>query len=299
MVIIIAILIYLLICLLMFIMISKVSIGKAFSVIDKNIEKTLLPYKDIIDKGNKWVNEQKTEKVSIKSYDNLKLHGILIEKKNEKGIIILAHGYRSTKERDLYSSLYNYYNMGYSLLLIDERGCGLSEGKYITFGAKESLDINSWANYLHKKKHNNIILGGVSLGATAVLMVNNKYVKAIIADSGFVSASREVIYVINHYFHIPGVLFIIGINLFCNIFGGFDLRKTNTFDNLSKINIPILFIHGLDDDFVPPKNSLMNYNVYGGEKDLFLVENANHGMGYLVDQEEYLKRIKKIIKKVK
>ena len=43
----------------------------------------------------------------------------------------------------------------------------------------------------------------------------------------------------------------------------------------------------------------MNYNVYGGDKDLFLVENANHGMGYLVDQEEYLKRIKKIIKKVK
>ena len=104
--------------------------------------------------------------------------------------------------------------MGFSLLVIDERGCGLSEGKYITFGYNESKDINSWVNYIHRKYNNvKIILGGISLGASSTLMVNNKNVCAMIVDSAYISAWDEVKYCISHYFHIPGILFIYGINL--------------------------------------------------------------------------------------
>jgi pimeloyl-ACP methyl ester carboxylesterase len=266
-----------------------------FKVIDREIEKMLLPYKDSIDKGTNWVINQKKKSINIKSYDGLKLHSELISHKNEKGIIILAHGYRSTKERDLYASLYNYYNMGYSLLLIDQRGCGLSEGKYITFGYYESKDIDKWVDYIYKHHKTKIILAGISLGASSVLMVNNRHVSCIISDSAYSNAYNEVKYCINHYFHLPGFIFMPMLCFYTRIFAKFSLKKCDTIKNIKNLNIPILFIHGLDDDFVPYKSSIDNYNHYNGKKDILLIKGATHGMGYLVDSKSYLNKIKHFI----
>ena len=68
-----------------------------------------------------------------------------------KGIIIEAHGYRSSAMRDLFASCHEYYKLGYSLLLIDHRTSNESEGKYITFGIKECKDIINWIKFINKK----------------------------------------------------------------------------------------------------------------------------------------------------
>ena len=141
----------------------------------KNVNKTLEPYKEMMEKGQKWVinkhdNEQ-IKDVYIKSKDGLKLHAILIENSNSKGIFLETHGYKSTAIRDLYFSCHEYYNIGDSLLIIDNRTCNKSEGKYITFGKKESEDILCWINYLNKEfPQKSIILAGVSMGATSILL---------------------------------------------------------------------------------------------------------------------------------
>ena len=65
--------------------------------------------------------------------------------------------------------------MGYSLLLIDNRSSGSSEGKYITFGMRESEDLIRWIKYINKKYPDfNIILGGVSMGASTIMMSMNR-----------------------------------------------------------------------------------------------------------------------------
>ena len=297
-IIVIIIIIYLIISYIFYLGLCWVGFNKFFKVIDKNIEKMLLPYQEMINKSRDWYDKIPKKDLWIKSDDNLKLHAILIENPKEKGTIILVHGYRSTKERDLISSIPNYYQMGYSLVLIDQRGSGLSEGKYITFGYYESRDVNNWVNYLYKNKKKNIILAGISLGATSVLLVNNKHVKAILTDSGFVNAYDEISYVIKHYFHLPSFLFIHMINFYNKLILKFDFKKVNTVDNLKNLDVPILFVHGLSDDFVPPINSEINYNSYHGIKDLYLVKDANHGMGYLLDKKNYLKKIEKILKRI-
>ncbi len=299
-------LLYLLITYLMFILISKNT--KVINLpMSKNVAKSLKPYEEIMDKGKKWVDdkykENQVKDIYIYSRDGLKLHALLIEHKNSNGIFLEVHGYRSTASRDLYASCHEYYKMGYSLLIIDNRTCNKSEGKYITFGVKESEDIISWIEYLNAKFPNKkIVLAGISMGATSVLISLKKIkeemnIKCAIVDCGYVSAYDEVLYCINHFFHLNGKLFISMIDIWCKLFAKFSLKQENTINSLNNVKIPILFIHGLDDNFVPADNSKNNYQHYRGTKEIVLFENASHGISYLVDPKRYIKCINNIIAK--
>ncbi len=297
---------YLLTTFVMFLLVSRKK-EKDFSPMAKAVEETLKPYKKLIEEGIKWIDEQYQKKqvkdIYIKNNEGLKLHAIFIENKKNKGIMLEDHGYRSTSRRDIYPSCYHYYNMGYSLLLIDNRTAELSEGKYITFGVKESNDIISWIKYLNKKyPKKDIILAGVSMGASAILMAMNRIndnmnVKCIIADSGYISGYDEVKYCINHYFHIPGSIFIGMINIWCNIIAKFDLKIRTTIRSMKDSKIPVLLIHGEADDFVPPSNSIITFKKYKGPKKLLLFKNASHGISYLVKPEYYVNSVKTFIEK--
>ena len=306
-VLIILLILYLITTYIMFVLVSKKS-GSISLPMTKNVEKALEPYKDMREQGTKWIeNKIKNKEVKdvyIKSNDNLKLHGIFIENKKNKGIIIETHGYRSVASRDLYPSCFNYYNMGYSLLIIDFRTSNLSEGKYITFGIKESEEVISWVKYLNKKYKSNIYLAGISMGATAILMSlkdlkEKMNVKAVVVDCGYISPYDEVLYCIKQFFHINGLFFIGMINIWCILLAKFSLKEKNTISCMKDSNIPILFIHGLEDDFVPSSNSRINYEEYNGPKELELFPNANHGISYLVDPDRYIKVIKKFLNKYK
>lgn len=296
---------YLLITYLMFVFVSR-KISNNILPMEKFVEEAIKPYEDIVKVGSDWMkekfNKKEVEDVYITSDDNLKLHAYLLDNKNSKGTIILVHGYRSNPERDLYASTHEYYNMGYSLLLINQRTSEQSEGKYITYGIKECKDLIKWIKFINKRYPNkNVYLAGISMGASTCLM-SLKYVtkemnvKCCLVDCGYISAYKEVSYCLRHYFHLNGSLFMGMINTWCKLFGHFDLKSENTIDSLSKTNIPILFAHGLIDDFVPCKNSFINYEKYNGPKQLEIFDNATHGISYLTEHERYLNVLKKFLK---
>ena len=56
--------------------------------------------------------------------------------------------------------------------------------------------------------------------------------------------------------------------------------------------VPVLFIHGTDDHFVPINMTYENYKACNGPKRLFVVPGADHGMSYFVDKEGYEKSFK-------
>lgn len=271
----------------------------------KGVTKALAPYREIIKKGNDWIEDEydngHIKDIYIESFDKLNLHAIFIEHKNSRGIFLECHGYRSTASRDLYASCYEYYDMGYSLLITDNRACNLSEGKYITFGIHESMDIHSWIEYLNREfPGKDIILAGISMGASSILMslrntAENTSIRCAIADSGYISPYEEVLYCIKHYFRLNGRAFIDMIDVWCKLFAGFSLKENDTVSSLKEVKIPILFIHGLADEFVPPVNSEENYRRYDGIKQLELFENADHGMSYLIDPERYIESVRSIL----
>ena len=296
------IILYMITTYIMFYLISKKT-KKELLPMTKNVSNALKPYQKIIEKGNNWVKKQNIEDITIQSKDHLNLHAVLIENKNPKAILIEFHGYRSTPDRDLYPSCHEYYKLGNTILLPDFRCCGNSSGKYITFGIKESDEVLEWINYCNKRFPNTqIILAGISMGATSVLMSLDKitkkhHVSLVIADSAFISPIEEINYCIKTYFHLNGKLFINAINGWCKLLGRFNLKEKTTLDSLKNTNLPILLIHGLEDDFVPCENSKRVFENYTGPKEIQLFPSANHGMSYLVNPKKYVKIIKEFIER--
>lgn len=291
--------IYLLISYIFFLLTSRKS-KKMTKLVDKMMSLELDKYKDLTKKSLEWMDKIPKKDLYIKSKDKLKLHAIYIDNPKSNKVLILIHGYRSTANRDVYPSCYNYYKEKCSLLIIDQRTSNLSEGKYITFGNKEKEDLSLWVDYIYKKTKKTIVLAGISMGATTSILASsiNKKVKALMVDCGYINAYEELGYVIQKYFYISKVIFMPTINLYYKIITKTNLKDIDTIKALNKIDIPILLVHGKQDLFVPCNNTIHNYDSYHHKKTLLLVENADHGMSYLVEPKKYLNKIKNFLKEI-
>jgi len=59
-------------------------------------------------------------------------------------------------------------------------------------------------------------------------------------------------------------------------------------DAVKNINIPVYFFHGKADNFVIPEFSQRNYDACASrDKRILLVDGADHGMSYLIDEKTY------------
>ena len=90
------------------------------------------------------------------------------------------------------------YRLRSNILLIEQRGCGISGGKYITFGMTERYDVLTWIDWLNRETDGNlpIFLDGISLGGATVLMALElnlpDNVAGVIDDCGYTSEKRCV-----------------------------------------------------------------------------------------------------------
>lgn len=250
----------------------------------------LAPHAADIEAGAQWVHSQTLERVSISSHDGLDLVGYFLPAENAKGTLLLVHGYRGSPWVD-FSVVYEYYHsLGWNLLTVMQRASGESGGTYITFGVKERYDVRDWAVYLADRfgPTHKIVLDGISMGATCVLLSLETglpaNVRGIIADCGYTTPWDEFRHVLKSR-HIPPQPIMAIVSLYAKLFAGFGFRDCSTISAVKQSNIPILFVHGEKDNFVPLRFSLENHAACAGEKYLFTVPEAGHGGSYLVDRE--------------
>ena len=243
-------------------------------------------HKRRIAEGIKWFDSKEKEDIYIKSYDDLKLHSVYIKSDlSPEKLIIMFHGYRSSFKD--FACAFEYYNsLGFGMMVVDQRSHGLSEGKLISYGVKERYDVVSWVEYAKERFGNDvdIYLDGISMGASTVMMASDIVtgVKGIIADCGYTSP-KEIIIEVAKSMHVPK-LFVHPVGILARIFGGFDYSYS-TKTSLAKTNIPVIFVHGLADDFVPSYMTEQNYAACSSNKTIVLVENATHGYSFLVDEK--------------
>lgn len=238
-----------------------------------------------------YLKNYKQEDIYINSFDNTKLHGTFIKAKNEKRVVICAHGYRASAMLDFCYTIPFLLENNSSLLLIDERACFKSGGDYITFGALEKKDLAYWIKYINKKSTSNIYLYGVSLGGATVLMTlgeNIPNINGVIDDCGYESVYKLFKDLCKRWFHAPFKPLMIIVNFYAKLFGHFNLYDANT-ECLKNNNVPILFIHGKNDDFVPAENTKENYNKTKGDKEILWIPNAKHAESAKKDKEKYQK----------
>lgn len=266
-------------------------------MIEEEIQKTnYAKYYNCICASDAWLKSHNAQDVYVRSKDGLKLHGYWIPAENPKGTILLAHGYRSTILVDFGLAYAFYHALGMNILVPHQRAHGDSEGRYITFGVKESEDMACWIAY-HNENFglHQMILSGLSMGASTVLYLADRdlpeNVKCIIADCGFTSPKDILDSVFCSIIHLPSGLSLFAADLFARIFAGFSLKEKDTRKVLQSAKLPVLMIHGTADDFVPCEMTKQGFDACTGQKELLLIENAGHGTSFLVDKEAYIKTV--------
>lgn len=254
-------------------------------------------YEPYHDSMRRWAEEARAlpqEEVSIRSHDGLKLTGTYYEYAPGAPIEIMFHGYRGTAERDLSGGVQRCRKLGRSTLLVNQRCASTSEGNVITFGIEESKDCLGWVDFAVKKfgPDVKIILTGISMGASTVMLAGGHdlppNVIGILADCGFNSA-KDIIMKVIVDMGLPPRLAWPFVKLGARIYGHFDIEEDTAEAAMSRCKVPVIFFHGLDDDFVPSWMSQRCYDACSSRKQIVLVPGAGHGLSYPMDVEGYLK----------
>ncbi len=269
-----------------------------------NKEEFALPYGEIYKKYESvlkgWMKEVKEiphEDVEITSFDGLTLRGKFYEYAKGAPIELMFHGYRGNADFDLCGGVKRCFKLGCSVLLVDHRTAGKSQGNVISFGINESRDCLSWIEFLNKKFNNEvkIILTGISMGAATVMMTAGKSlpktVVGVIADCGYASP-KEIIKKVIKDMRLPENLAYPFVKLGAKLYGHFNLEEDSPIEAVAHAKVPIIFFHGEADDYVPCEMSQKNYEVCSSKKWLVTIPGAGHGLAYVVDEEKYLTALK-------
>ncbi len=256
----------------------------------------------IAKEGRRWLEGMPYINVYIKSFDGLRLYGALLENSSDK-IVICVHGFTGSGKKDFASLAQAYYKNGYNVLLVDNRAHGQSEGKYVGFGVLDRFDLRNWVKYVINRFGSNvqIFLHGISMGAATVLMASSimpKNVRGIIADCGFTSVYEIFEYVLKRDYHLPKFPIIYLTNIMSKIRAGYGYKDVNTTAEIARSDIPILFIHGENDEFVPLWMTMKNYSHCKAYKELFIVRESEHAESHYIDKKGYERRILTFIEKI-
>jgi len=236
------------------------------------------------------------------SFDGLKLCGRFYEFAPGAPVEIMLHGYRGSAERDLCGGVQRAFSLGHSALVVDQRSSGKSGGRVISFGINESRDCESWVALMRKELGEDvkIMLTGISMGAASVLIAAGRplpeNVVGVLADCGYTSA-RDIIKKVIGDMKLPPALYPL-LRLAARLFGRFDPDETSPLKAMSTCRLPVIFMHGEADDFVPCEMSRQLYAACSSEKKLVTFPGAGHGLSYLADKEKYLAQLEDFCKKV-
>ncbi len=261
---------------------------------------------DIAERLHEGARQMKSvpyEEVSIRAKDGCTLHARYFEFCPGRPLEIFFHGYHGTAAWDGYGCFRFCKAHRHNLLIVEMRAHGKSESNTITFGIKERYDCLLWAEYAAERfgPETAIILSGLSMGSATVMMASELplpgNVKAIIADCGYTSPEA----VMKNFavkMHIPVTIGYFFARLGARIFGGFDLNESSAIEAVGHTSVPILFIHGDQDEVVPFSMCEELFQACSSVKRKVVVENSTHAVNAVTDYEKYEREVEDFLRHV-
>ncbi len=248
------------------------------------------------------LEEKDTEQVEINGYGGVRLTGHILSSEAPRRLVIAVHGWRGSWSRDFGIVSDFWQSADTTVVYVEQRGQMASGGDYITFGLCERYDVIEWVKWAAARFSDlPIYLCGVSMGASSVLMSSSlglpDRVHGIIADSGFTSPSEIWRYVVRNNLRLPYRLYERAANRECVRKTGQTADSCSTLTALRDCSVPVLFIHGAEDSFVPLEMTYRNFSACLAPKRLFVVPGANHCMGYYLDPQGYEREVTNFFQK--
>lgn len=235
--------------------------------------------------------------------DGSQLRGWFIRNSHGNGdSVILLHG-QSDNRAGMLGPAEMFLQNGYSVLLLDARAQGESGGKEVTYGVFEAGDLQKWYDWLQETSPSKCIFGlGDSMGAAELLQSLRRVngFCAVVAESPFASF-REAAYDrigqwtgtgpwMGRTFLRPVIWF--GL-LYANMHYGIDLASSNPGQAVAAARVPVMLIHGLRDDNLPPRHSEEILNEVHNKENVTLWEppDAGHCGASAAEPDEYAHRV--------
>ncbi len=212
------------------------------------------------------------------------------DKNNKRKLAILCHGYTCGKYSSMiYAEM--FLKQGITVLTYDQRNHGLSGKAYTSMGYYEKFDLQTVLDWCFSEYGTNlaIVTHGESMGAATVLSHHaiDGRVRCTIADCSYSSLEKLIRYQLKKYYHLPAFPFLILVKLIIKLRAGFWLNDVVPLEGAVQSRAPILFIHGLEDDYIPYSMSQDMYDAKPDKKEIYLAPDAKHAESCQKNHEEY------------
>lgn len=235
----------------------------------------------------------------LTSHDGLKLHALYLAQPQESHkYAVICHGYGSIPQLGGRFAA-EFYEMGYNVLAPAARAHERSEGRYVGMGWPERRDIVAWVNTLAEQDPEaEIVLFGVSMGGATVMMTAGEAdlspnVKCVIEDCGYTSVWDEFAEQLKEMFGLPTFPVLDAASLVAQARAGYGFKEASAVEQLKKTSLPMLFIHGEEDAFVPYAMLDVVYEACASpDKEKLSVPGAAHGEASWEDPELYWATVK-------
>ena len=149
------------------------------------------------------IRQQPHEDLQITSHDGLALKAVYYPGSSNK-TMIWVHGYTSHAERESAFPGLFYHSLGFNVLIPYLRAHGPSEGKYISFGPQETLDMMAWVDLINQKHSDGqIVIHGLSMGGGIALDLATqemKNVKCLVVDAPSIGLDSLLLNAAQHVF---------------------------------------------------------------------------------------------------
>jgi len=245
------------------------------------------------------------EKIFFKNSKGKKLWGILSNPTSqiEKPIIILCHGFSTSKDGRTYVRLEQILNKkGLSTFRFDFFGHGESDGKFEEITTSEAADdVQNAIKFLKESGYKKISLVGSSFGGMASIIAASKTddvyalaLKSPVSDYIGMSLARHNEQEIKNWKE-KGYIDITGVDdekRKLNYSFYKDAERINGYDAAKKIKIPTLIVHGDRDETVTIEQS---------KRTASLIENCRleiiEGGDHKYSREEHFEKLLDLISK--
>lgn len=199
--------------------------------------------------------------------------------------VVLVHGWRGFHgEVEMLAQVWTL--LGWNVLAVDLRAHGDSEGAWVGMSAPDAADVAAWAADLVRRHGEDVrivlhghSMGGATVAGAAADPALPSQVVGVVADCAFTSAHAMFDELARSAIPLRSMrtrLFEAARKWLLEQ-GGYDLALASPLDRVRTARVPVLFVHGTADNFVPPWMSGALFDACAAPlKWLHFVEGAGH-----------------------
>jgi uncharacterized protein len=187
-----------------------------------------------------------------------------------RGTIIYLHGVADNRASGV-GVISRFLARGFDVVAFDSRAHGSSAGDVCTYGYFEKVDL---ARVIDTVAATRLVLIGHSLGAAVALQTaaTDKRVRAIISAESFADLRTVAS---ERAFFLPTLIIDRAFRM-AEQQGQFNVDAVNPAAAAASIDVPVLVIHGEEDDETLPHHAEDIFRALVGPKKLMLVAGARH-----------------------